>query len=302
MGQRSKSNKYRRRRQRAGLILFSSLVIVVLGALMFVGIDPSQRAATVQTIQAPEIARAPEAVAEPEPEIVQVPDIPYNATEKEAREMLEGVGLELGKVEKEPNDDYDEGGVFLQDPLPAEEVEEGSEVGITLSSGPKEEPKEEKKESGGGGGDDGKIPEPASEELYLSVPKMGLTDNYVANTKDPVAMDNGAIKLPSTGFPWQDNANTYIAAHVLGYSGTGSYMQFAGLPSMTYGDEVFLTDANGTTYKYAVSEILTVAPQDNWVTAPIAGKDMVTLQTCVNPPYYDQRLVVRAERVDVETA
>lgn len=298
MGQRSKSNKYRRRRQSAGLILFASLVIIVLGALMFVGIDPTQRVATVQRIEAPEVAAAPKAVAEPEPEIVQVPDIPYNATEKEAREMLEGAGLELGKVEKEPNDDYDKGGVFLQDPLPAVEVEEGSEVGITLSDGPK---KEVKKESGGGG-DDAKIPEPASEELYLTVPKMGLTDNYVTNTRDEAVMDNGAIKMPATGFPWQDNANTYIAAHVLGYAGTGSYMQFAGLPNMTYGDEIFLSDANGTTYKYAVSEILTVTPQDNWVTAPIAGKDMVTLQTCVNPPYYDQRLVVRAERVSVETA
>jgi sortase A len=271
---------------------------------MFVGIDPAQRVATVQRVEAPEIAQAPEAVAEPEPEIVQVPDIPYNATEQEAEEMLEGAGLKLGKVEKEPNDEYDKGGVFLQDPLPAVEVEEGSEVGITLSSGPekKEEDKSGEAQKGGDEASDEKIPEPASEELYLTVPKMGLVDNYVANTKDPVAMDNGAIKLPSTGFPWQPNANTYIAAHVLGYSGTGSYMQFAGLPSMTYGDEVFLTDANGTTYKYAVSEILTVTPQDNWVTAPIEGKDMVTLQTCVNPPYYDQRLVVRAERVDVDPA
>lgn len=274
---------------------------------MFVGIDPSQRVAKVQTVEAPEVARAPEAVAEPEPEIVQVPDIPYNATEKEAREMLEGAGLELGKVEKEPNEDYDEGGVFLQDPLPAVEVEEGSEVGITLSSGPEEKEPENKSESSdksdkGGADPQQDPPDPGSEELYLTVPKMGLTDNYVANTKDPVAMNNGAIKLPSSGFPWQPNANTYIAAHVLGYSGTGSYMQFAGLPSMTYGDEVFLTDANGTTYEYAVSEILTVAPQDNWVTAPIAGKDMVTLQTCVNPPYYDQRLVVRAERVNVDIA
>lgn len=265
---------------------------------MFVGIDPSQRVANVQRLEAPEVAAAPEAVAEPEPEIVQIPDIPYNATEQEAEKMLESEGLKLGKVEKEPNDEYDRGGVFLQDPLPAVEVEEGSEVGITLSSGPKKEP--EKKEKGGGG--DEKIPEPDSQDLYLTVPKMGLTDNYVTNTRDQAVMDNGAIKLPSTGFPWQPNANTYIAAHVLGYAGTGSYMQFANLPNMTYGDEVFLTDANGTTYRYAVSEILTVAPQDNWVTAPIAGKDMVTLQTCVNPPYYDQRLVVRAERVDVDTA
>ncbi len=145
-------------------------------------------------------------------------------------------------------------------------------------------------------------PEPASTDLYLTVPKMGLYDNYVANTSDPVAMDNGAIKLPETGFPWQDNANTYIAGHVLGYAGTGSYMQFANLPNMAMGDEIILTDANGTVYTYAVSEILTVAPYDSWVTEPIAGRDMVTLQTCINPPAYDLRLIVRADRVDVQPA
>lgn len=162
--------------------------------------------------------------------------------------------------------------------------------------------KEERSESEEGAASEPAIPEPNSKDLYLTVPKMGLTDNYVANTEDPIAMDNGAIKIPSTGFPWQRGANTYIAAHVLGYAGTGSYMQFAGLPSMTYGDVIYLTDANGTVYEYAVTEILTVYPQDNWVTDPVPGKDMISLQTCVNPPAYDQRLVVRAERTDVQVA
>lgn len=255
----------------------------------------------VDQVASPDVAEAPRAVAKPEPPKpvkppepvkIKVPDIPYNATEQEAKEMLEKNGLKLGKVDKKSNADYDKGGVFWQDPLPNNEVKKGSEVGITLSTGP-EKPKKD---------DSGGIPEPPTQDLYLTVPKMGLVDNYVANTDDPAAMDNGAIKLPSAGFPWQSNANTYIAAHVLGYSGTASYMQFANLPNMTYGDEVYLTDANGTTYKYAVSEIMTVTPQDNWVTAPIAGKDMVTLQTCVNPPYYDQRLIVRAERVEVDKA
>ncbi|HEX2728599.1 MAG TPA: sortase [Rubrobacteraceae bacterium] len=284
------------------MVLFASLVIVVLGGLMFFGIDPSQKSAEVgkiERVQPLAIAEAPKAVAKPkppEPVVVEVPDIPYNATEKEAEKMLASKGLELGEVKKEANDEYDKGGVFWQDPLPGVRIKEGEAVGITLSAGPKKEEAGDKK----GSKDD--PPDPATQDLYLTVPKMGLYDNYVANTADEAVMDSGAIKLPSTGFPWQPNANTYVAAHVLGYSGTGSYMQFAGLPSMTYGDEILLSDADGTVYKYAVSEILTVTPQDNWVTNPVAGKDMVTLQTCVNPPYYDQRLVVRAERVGIDEA
>lgn len=142
---------------------------------------------------------------------------------------------------------------------------------------------------------------PVDKTLYLTVPKMGRYEDVVRNDDSAWALDNGAIKLPVTGFPWQDNANTYIAGHALGYAGTESYLQFAELPNMVEGDEIFLSDANGTTYEYRVTEVLTVSPQDNWVTDPVAGKDMISLQTCVNPPDYDQRLVVRGERVNVKT-
>ncbi|HET7481071.1 MAG TPA: class E sortase [Rubrobacteraceae bacterium] len=144
-------------------------------------------------------------------------------------------------------------------------------------------------------------PPPADKTLYLTVPKMGRYDDVVRNDDSEWALDNGAIKLPTSGFPWQPSANVYIAGHVLGYAGTGSYMQFANLPSMVKGDEIFLTDANGTTYEYRVTEILTVRPDENWVTAPVAGKDLVSLQTCINPPNYDHRLIVRGERVGVKT-
>jgi sortase A len=144
-------------------------------------------------------------------------------------------------------------------------------------------------------------PVPASTDLYLTVPKMGLTDTYVANSIDEATLHNGAGKAPFSGFPWESQANTYIAAHVLGYAGTGSYMQFANLPNMAYGDEIYLTDANGTTYTYRVTEILQVSIYDTWVMNP-TGKDMVSLQTCINPPAYDIRLVVRGERVAVQTA
>ncbi len=146
------------------------------------------------------------------------------------------------------------------------------------------------------------IPTPRTNDMWMSVPKMGLYNDYIANTSSHAALDQGAIKLPSTGFPWQESANPYIAGHVLGWQGTGSWQQFANLPYMDFGDKVYLGDANGTTYTYEVTEVFTVAPNESWVTHPIPGRDMVTLQTCLNPPAYDVRLVVRADRVDVQPA
>ncbi|MGH3088820.1 MAG: sortase domain-containing protein [Rubrobacteraceae bacterium] len=297
--------KYKKRRQQAGFTVFVSLVILILSGLMFFGVNPAERLAgeresggdLVQRPETPTVARAPEAVedvkaeeeASDEPAVVRVPDIPYNATEQEAEEMLENNGLELGEVKREPNDDYDKDGVFLQDPLPDVEVEEGSSVGITLSSGPEESADEED------------APDPGTTDLYLTVPKMGLYGDYIANATDEGTLMNGAGKITETGFPWQPNANTYIASHVYGYQGTGSWQHFAALPTVTYGDEVILSDANGTEYFYEVTNIMTVMPTETWVTEPVAGKNMVSLQTCVGPGW-SERMVVQAERVGVNIA
>jgi len=261
---KSNRRKFRRRRQTAAFILFGSFAMILLSGMLFFNTKPQQETANlkVQRLQAPDVANAPAALD---------------------ADAIEGASEEQASAERED----------------AKKEEPSGESEESAKKEPAEEPEPEQKDEAS---EAPSIPEPNTTDLYLTVPKMGLTDNYVANTEDPIAMDNGAIKLPSTGFPWQTNANTYIAAHVLGYAGTGSYMQFAGLPSMTYGDVIYLSDANGTVYEYAVTEILTVYPQDNWVTDPIPGKDLVTLQTCVNPPAYDQRLVVRAERTNVQTA
>ena len=99
----------------------------------------------------------------------------------------------------------------------------------------------------------------------------------------------GAIKLPRMGFPWQkEDTNTYIACHRIGWPGTESYNQCLNLPSMQRGDEAILSDANGTVYRYRVSEVFAVRPYDIWVMEPLVGRDVVTLQTCTETP---QRLV-----------
>ena len=154
------------------------------------------------------------------------------------------------------------------------------------------------------------IPQPATNDLWMTIPKMELYDNYVANDDSTAAMDQGAIKLPSTGFPWQEGSNTYIAAHRLGWPGTASYYQFYDLPNLALGDKIYLGDANGTTYTYEVIGFKEVLPSETWVTAPKAGRDMVSLQTCIEDygdywtmgPNWYVRYVVQADRVSVDPA
>jgi sortase A len=57
---------------------------------------------------------------------------------------------------------------------------------------------------------------------------------------------HAVIHLKGTGFPWQDEANVYIAGHRLGYPNTESFLTFWDLDNVKKGDEVYITDANGT--------------------------------------------------------
>lgn len=141
---------------------------------------------------------------------------------------------------------------------------------------------------------------PSGTALSLTVPSIGIQNDPVTNSVAEGVLANGAGKLPQTGFPWQQGSNTYIAAHVYGYPGTGSWQQFADLPGMSQGDAIFLTDSSGTVYEYRVSEILTVAPTDVWV-AQSTGQTSVSLQTCVGPGW-SERLVVRGDLVDTRPA
>ena len=150
-------------------------------------------------------------------------------------------------------------------------------------------------------------PVPATKDLWMTIPKLGLYDNYVSNSNAHSALDYGAAKRVDTGFPWQNDANTYISAHRLGWPGTASDHQFYNLPLLAYGDKIYLYDANGTTYTYEVTEIFEVLPSETWVTKSDPGRDMVSLQTCIENygdywtmgPNWYIRYVVRADRVAV---
>jgi sortase (surface protein transpeptidase) len=73
---------------------------------------------------------------------------------------------------------------------------------------------------------------------------------------------------------------------------------------------VYLGDVNGTTYTYEVTGFKEITPDENWVTAPQAGRDMVSLQTCIENfgdywtmgPNWYVRYIVQADRVSVDVA
>ncbi len=146
----------------------------------------------------------------------------------------------------------------------------------------------------------GKEP-PKSGDLSLTVPDMRRVDGvpvYTGASNDEAALHDGTLHVNSTGFPWQDGANVYIAGHRMGFPGTASFLVFNDLNALEDGDSVVLTDAEGTRYNYEVFEKFVVNPDAYSVTQPVPGKSVVSLQTCTLPNY-SQRLVVQAELTSV---
>jgi sortase A len=278
MGNRSDRRIFRRRRRNAGFVLFASLGILLLGVVLFSSIFAAEEAAdssSVDRIETPAFASAPDAV-----EQVVVEEQPDQAMADQ----------EAAAKDKAAEDQAAEDQAAKDKAAEEKKAEEGAAAQAEAKpAGP---------------------PPPQDKTMSLTVPKMELYDNVVYNSSDPTTLDVGAAKLEESGFPWQESANPYISAHRLGWPGTASYYQFYNLPLMVYGDPIYLTDANGTTYTYEVTEIYEVAPSEVWVSEPVAGQDMISLQTCTEDygdywtmgPDWATRYVVRGQRVDVSYA
>src|SRR5919202_2487432 len=143
---------------------------------------------------------------------------------------------------------------------------------------------------------------PKDTTLELTVPKMARVDKlpvYDAPWDSESALDVSASHLDSSGFPWQEGSNVYISGHRMGFPGTKSFLVFYDLDVLEEGDEVILTDSDGTKYTYKVFAKYVADPTDWSPTEPVSGKNIVTLQTCTLPDY-TQRLIVQAELTDVE--
>jgi sortase A len=281
MGKRSDRRKFRRRRRWAGFILLVSMVLSVFGLFVLTGEESTSaqtsasRVALIDRVESPDVADAPEALSEQKQDKTTVV-----ASEEEDKKTV----AEKKEVNKEA----------------AQKADEKKAAAKQAAKKPEKKPAPKAPA----------IPTPPTNDLWMSIPALGLYDNYVTNSSDPAAMDYGAIKLAETGFPWQPSANTYIAAHRLGWPGTASFHQFYNLPLLALGDKIYLGDVNGTTYTYEVTGFQEISPNETWVTAPQAGRDMVSLQTCIENygdywtmgPNWYVRYIVQADRVSVDVA
>ena len=148
--------------------------------------------------------------------------------------------------------------------------------------------------------EEAKIPVPEDKTLRMTIPKMNQIENdtmpYTTGDDEDKLRDNAGIHLQGTGFPWDKEANVYMAGHRLGYPSTNSFLAFWDLNKLEDGDEIYITDAMGRSYTYKVFKESVVEPSDTFVTQPIEGKNILTLQTCTLPDY-SQRLIVQAEKV-----
>jgi sortase A len=135
--------------------------------------------------------------------------------------------------------------------------------------------------------------------MGLTIPAIGIYNAPVFDSDGQWALTNGVRHVPETSLPWSETPqrNVYIEGHRIGWPGTGSHLVFYHLNKLRSGDEVVLKNRDGEDYRYRVSDVLKVNPDDVWVMGEVVGRDMVTLQTCTPIPTYEKRLIVRAERV-----
>jgi sortase A len=138
---------------------------------------------------------------------------------------------------------------------------------------------------------------PADKTLTVTVPNMQrVKDSPMPDTHgDEESLKNYAgIHLEGTGFPWDEEANVYLAGHRLGYPGYPSFLAFYDIDNLKEGDQIFVKDSEGREYTYEVFRTLEVEPTDLYVMEPMEGRNIVTLQTCTLPDYA-LRVVVQGE-------
>ncbi|MDQ4128814.1 MAG: sortase [Actinomycetota bacterium] len=138
----------------------------------------------------------------------------------------------------------------------------------------------------------------AAGTITLTVPKLGLKGVALPTGSTQAKLDReGLLRLGGTGLPWREGSNTFIAGHALGFPRTKVPYAFYELAKMMPGDEILIDSADGHRYTFRVYDRLTVEPDDFWVTYPVEGKTVVSLQTCTPVPSFENRLVVRGELV-----
>jgi sortase A len=140
---------------------------------------------------------------------------------------------------------------------------------------------------------------PSDTRLLLSIPRLGIEDVTVGDSPDQSYLDReGIMHLSGTGFPYEPGSNTYIVGDAANYDMSRVPSIFRNLKSLQQGDDITLRDTLGRTYEYHAYRYYIVNPTDVWLTDPVPGKEIISLQTCYPAPSFSKRLIIRAERVN----
>jgi sortase A len=150
------------------------------------------------------------------------------------------------------------------------------------------------------------ITPPNDKTLWLTVPKMEQI-NYDeiptgTSTDKRLFHDYAGVHIEHTGWPWEKEANVYIAGRRLGYKNTNSWLAFWDLNKLQKGDDIYITDSDVRKYTYVVYEKAVEKGSSCGVLSsntlselkPVEGKNIITLQTCTLPEFKNS-LLVRGE-------
>lgn len=122
----------------------------------------------------------------------------------------------------------------------------------------------------------------------IVIEKIGL-EQYILDSTESKAMEKYPVKL--YGETLNSEGNFCIAGH--------NYEEiFARLNELEVGDEFYIVDKEDVIQDYKIVEITEVEPTDLNCLMPVSDKIQVTLITCKEGA--TKRLVIRAERVDIE--
>lgn len=114
-------------------------------------------------------------------------------------------------------------------------------------------------------------------------------EQYIVDSTENAAMEKYPVKL--YGKDLNKEGNFCIAGH--------NYEEiFKRLNELAIDDEFYIEDKDGIIQDYVIKEITEVEPTDLNCLRPVSDKIQVTLITCVEGA--TKRLVIRAERIDIE--
>lgn len=105
------------------------------------------------------------------------------------------------------------------------------------------------------------------------------------------------MHLTDTGFPYQRGSNTYIVGHAGDFDANRIPNPLQNVKDLRPGDTVTLRDSTDSSYDYRIHDRFLVDPTDIGVTEPVAGRNIVSLQTCLPEQTFEKSLIVRGQLV-----